>query len=140
LTIHTINLQQGSDWYPIDSFFVHIQYAYWGSVLMALGFMAAVTLVLRAGVLSALTDRLAAVGRMALTNYLSHTLICTTLFMGHGLGLFGSVERVWQAVIVAAIWAVQLVWSPWWLARFRFGPAEWVWRSLSYMKKQPFKR
>ncbi len=140
LTIHTINLQQGCDWYPIDSFFVHILYAYWGSVLIALAYVSALILVLQTGLLRGLTDRLAAVGRMALTNYLAHTLICTTLFLGHGFGLFGSVERIWQAVIVMAIWGVQLVWSPWWLERFRFGPAEWLWRTLSYLKRQPLRR
>ena len=54
--------------------------------------------------------------------------ICTTIFYGHGLGWFGSVDRVGQIGVVAAVWAVQLVASPLWLRRFRFGPAEWAWR------------
>ncbi len=139
LTLHTIALQQGCGWDPIPSFFVHIQYAYWGSLLMALAYVSLVLLVSKSGLCRRLISRLAAVGRMAFSNYLAHTLICTTLFMGHGLGLFGSVERTGQAAIVAAIWVAQLVWSPWWLARFRYGPAEWLWRSLSYMKRQPFR-
>jgi uncharacterized protein len=82
----------------------------------------------------------AATGQMALTNYLLQTVICTTLFYGHGFGLYGSVERTGQILIVFAIWAATLAWSPWWLARFRFGPFEWAWRTLTYMKPQPMRR
>ncbi len=86
------------------------------------------------------TPRLAAVGRMAFSNYLAQSLICTTIFYGHGLGLFGSVDRVTQALVVIGIWVLQLAVSPWWLARFRFGPCEWAWRSLTYGKRQPMRR
>ncbi|MBC8423281.1 DUF418 domain-containing protein [bacterium] len=139
LSVYSVHLQQASGWDPIPCFFVHIQYAYWGSLLIALGYVGALMLVLRSGVLKGLTTRLAAVGRMALSNYLSHTIICTTLFLGHGFGLFGSVSRIWQAVIVVVIWGAQLAWSPLWLRHFRFGPAEWLWRSLSYMRRQPLR-
>ncbi len=77
---------------------------------------------------------------MAFTNYIAQTVICTTIFYGHGFGLFGVVERTGQIQIVVAIWIVQLIWSPIWLAFFRFGPMEWAWRSLSYWKRQPFLR
>ena len=76
---------------------------------------------------------------MALTNYLSHSIILTTAFYGYGLGLFGSVPRFWQMGFVVAVIVLQLLWSPWWLARFRFGPVEWLWRSLTYGKKQPMR-
>lgn len=71
-----------------------------------------------------LTRRLAAVGRMAFPNYRFHTLVCTTIFYGHGLGLFGKVQRVGQLAIVLAIWAFQLIVSPFWLRHFLFGPLE----------------
>ena len=74
---------------------------------------------------------------MAFTNYISQSVICTLIFYGHGLGLFERVDRLGQLAIVVAIWILQLLWSPWWLARFRFGPLEWLWRSLTYMKFQP---
>lgn len=77
---------------------------------------------------------------MALTNYLLQTVICTTLFYGHGFGLYGSVERTGQILIVFAICAAQLAWSPLWLTRFRFGPFEWLWRTLTYMRPQPMRR
>jgi uncharacterized protein len=83
---------------------------------------------------------LGAVGRMALTNYLMHSLICTFLFYGHGLGWYGSVERTGQLAVVGGVWVLQLIVSPLWLRRFRFGPAEWVWRSLAYRRLQPFRR
>jgi uncharacterized protein len=77
---------------------------------------------------------------MAFTNYLVQTVICTTIFYGHGFGLFGSVERTGQILIVLAVWALQLWYSPLWLRHFRFGPAEWLWRSLTYGRPQPMRR
>jgi uncharacterized protein len=87
-----------------------------------------------------IVDSFAATGQMALTNYLVQTLICTTIFYGHGLGLFGRVDRVGQILIVFAIWIAQLLFSLWWMERYRFGPFEWLWRSLTYMKRQPLRR
>jgi uncharacterized protein len=87
-----------------------------------------------------LYDRFAAAGRMAFTNYLTQTIICTTIFYGHGLGLFSYVERVGQFFIVLAIWLLQLTWSPLWLHYFRMGPFEWLWRTLTYFRLQPLLR
>ena len=112
----------------------------WGSLLMALGYVAAMLLGDRVQRLSGLYNRLAAVGRMALSNYLAQSLICSTLFYGHGLALFGRLDRGQQLLVVLAVWAVSLVVSPLWLRRFAFGPAEWLWRSLSYRKLQPQRR
>ena len=113
---------------------------YFGSVLVALGHIGLVMWLTRRGVLSRLLDRFAAVGRMALSNYLAHSLILTTVFYGYGLGLYGSVPRAWQMAFVAAVIFLQLAWSKWWLERYRFGPAEWAWRSLTYGKLQPMKQ
>ena len=113
---------------------------FFGSVPVALGHVGALMLVYKAGVLTWLTSRLAAVGRMALTNYLTHSIICTTLFYGYGFGLFAHINRTGLAGIVLAIWIAQLLVSPIWLERFRFGPAEWLWRSLTYWKAQPMLR
>lgn len=78
-----------------------------------------------------LTVRLAATGRMAFTNYLATSLLCTTLFYGYGLGWFGHLSR-WQLYpVVGVVWLLILLWSKPWLARFRFGPMEWLWRSLA---------
>ncbi len=79
---------------------------------------------------------LAAVGRMALSNYLLQSLVCTTLFYSYGFGLFGKVRPAAGLALSVAIYSVQLPLSQWWLRHFRFGPLEWVWRSLTYGKPQ----
>jgi len=89
---------------------------------------------------AARTYALAAVGRMALTNYLMHSIVTAVIFLGWGFGAAGSLDYAGQLWVVAAIWAVQLVASLLWLARFRFGPAEWLWRSLTYRHWQPVLR
>jgi uncharacterized protein len=127
-------------WDVTYSFFLGWQYNYWGSVAVSLGWVGLVMILLKRSGGGWLTRSLAAVGRMALTNYFLHTLICTTLFYGHGFGLFGRVDRLGQIVIVVAIWVLQLVISPLWLDRFRFGPVEWLWRTLTYLQVQPFRR
>jgi len=129
-----------TDWALEVGFFGGMQFNYWGSLFVALGWVGVVMLFCQGWSGSWLYRSLAATGQMALTNYLMQTFICTTLFYGHGFGLYGSVERTGQILIVFAIWAVQLLWSPWWLARFRFGPFEWLWRSLTYWRLQPMRR
>lgn len=109
------------------------------SVFVSMGHIGLVMLVHKAGLLKWLTRRLAAVGRMAFTNYLMHTLICTTLFYGYGFGLFARIDRFGLFWIVVAIWIFQLWLSPLWLKHFRFGPAEWLWRTLTYLKFQPMR-
>jgi uncharacterized protein len=113
---------------------------YVGSILVAFGHIGAVMLVVKSGALRAIVDRFAAVGRMALSNYLAHSLLMTSLFYGYGLGLYADVPRLWQQALVVAVVALQLLISPWWLKHFRFGPAEWLWRSLSYRQRQPMRR
>jgi uncharacterized protein len=127
-------------WAFETSFFGGQQFNYWGSIPVALAWVGVVMLACLRLQGGRLYSALAATGQMALTNYLLQTLICTTLFYGHGFGLYGSVERSGQILIVFAIWAATLVWSPLWLARFRFGPFEWLWRTLTYMKSQPMRR
>ena len=112
---------------------------YVGSVGVFLAYLGLVMLMVRGGWLPRLQRRLAAAGRMALTNYVTQSLICSFVFHGHGLGMFERVGGPGQVAIVAGTWVLQLVWSPWWLARFRFGPLEWLWRSLTYMKRQPMR-
>ncbi len=109
----------------------------YGSVVVALGHIGMLILVVKSGALKWLTARLAAVGRMALSNYLTHSIVCTTLFYGYGFRLYGHVPRIGLAAIVFTIWVAQLLISPIWLKYFRFGPAEWIWRSLTYGRLQP---
>jgi uncharacterized protein len=110
-----------------------------GRIPMTLGHVGLIGLVYRMPALAGAMRTLAATGQMALTNYLSQSLICLFLFTGAGLALYGHLERHELYYVVLAIWIVQLIWSPLWLRRFRFGPAEWIWRSLTYWKKQPMR-
>ncbi len=112
---------------------------YIGSAGVFLGYVALVMLMVKGGWLTSLRRRLEAAGRMALTNYITQSILCSLVFYGHGLGLFERVSAPGQAGIVVAIWVLQLAWSPWWLARFRFGPLEWIWRSATYMEWQPLR-
>ena len=127
-------------WVATWSFFQGEQFNYWPSIAVSLGYVGLVMLACQSGALRRATRPFAAVGQMALTNYLLQTVICTTIFYGHGFGLFGSVDRLGQFGVVAAVCVVQLIASPLWLQRFRFGPAEWVWRSLTYGARPPLRR
>jgi len=140
ITLYGTHRDFASGWDFRYSFFYGTQFNYWASLLVSLGWVGAIMLASRAAALLPLTRRLAAVGRMAFTNYIMHTIICTTIFYGHGFGLFGKVERVWQFAIVVAIWFVQLIVSPIWLKHFLFGPLEWLWRSLTYLQWEPLRR
>jgi uncharacterized protein len=128
------------DWVLEYSLFTGSIFNYWGSLFVALAYIGMMMLVCKAPGLAPVTRTLGAVGRMAFTNYLLQTVICTAIFYGHGLGLFGRVDRVGQALIVVAVWALVVVVSILWLRRFRFGPAEWLWRSLTYRRLQPMRR
>lgn len=83
---------------------------------------------------------LAAAGRMALSNYIGQTIIANLIFTGVGLGLYGALDRASIYLILIVIWIAQLTFSMWWLARHRFGPLEWGWRSLTYWRLQPWRR
>ena len=111
-----------------------------GRVSIALAHLAVLLIALEQQWVPWLTRRLAAVGQMALSNYISHSVICSLVFYSPGLALMGQLERYQLYYVVAAIWVFNLVWSPWWLARFRFGPLEWCWRSLTYWQRQPMRR
>ena len=117
--------------FSVLSTFPQVQVTYHvGRLGMALGYIGLLVLIVQKGLMHG--ERLAAVGRMALTNYLMHSVICLFLFTGAGCALVGEFSR-WQLYfVVLAIWVVQLGISPWWLRRFRFGPLEWLWRGLTY--------
>ncbi|MFO7891446.1 MAG: DUF418 domain-containing protein [bacterium] len=122
------------------SMFLGSQFNYWGSLFVAFGYIGLIMLISNHLMQKKRKTLLQAAGRMAFTNYLLQTLICTTLFYGHGLGLFGKVERFTQLLIVIGIWVLLLTISPLWLKHFRYGPVEWLWRSLTYWKIQPMRK
>ena len=108
-----------------------------GRLAMTVGHLGALLLFVRSGAFGWLRRSMAAVGRMAVTNYLTHSLVCGIIFIG--MGYYGQLERHQLYFVVFAIWAVQLVASPIWLRHFRFGPVEWLWRYLTYLKRPPMR-
>jgi uncharacterized protein len=127
-------------WEPMWTFRVGMIPNYVGSLFVALGHIGLVMTLIKSGAASRLMARFAAVGRMAFTNYLMHSVILTTVFYGYGLGLYADVPRAWQMAFVVAVIGFQLWFSPIWLKVYRFGPAEWLWRSLTYWRRQPMRR
>jgi len=107
--------------------------------LVGLGYAALLVLLLRGGA-GAVLAPFAAVGRMAFTNYLTQSMIMTTIFYGGRGALMGEVDRPALWLLVFGVWALQLAWSPWWLARFEMGPFEWAWRCLTLGRRVPLRR
>ena len=124
-------------WDLLDYVLISQQLHYWGNLFVALGWTALVMLLCQRGwPMSAMAN----VGRMALTNYLLQSVICTTIFYGHGFGLFGYVDRVGQLAIVVGIWTFQLIASTVWLRYFAVGPVEWLTRWLVFRRRPSFLR
>lgn len=125
--------------FALNDLWRHTATNYVGSLFMAFGYASLVMLICKAPWLKLIRLPLAAAGRMAFTNYLTQSFVMVMLATGaFGPALFGELERVQQMQLVIAVWIAQLIISPIWLAVFRFGPMEWLWRSLSYGKAQPF--
>lgn len=105
-----------------------------GALLLSLGWVSCVVPSARA------LAWLAPVGQMALTNYLLQSLVWTFVFYGYGLGFWEQIPRAAHALFVVGFFALQIPLSRWWLARFRFGPVEWLWRLATYGKAPPMRR
>ncbi len=103
-----------------------------GSPALGFAYLSGLLLLLDRSVWQRRLQPLAAVGRMALSNYLAQSLICVLIFYPYGLGLFGRLGPAWGLLLSAVIYSVQTGLSNLWLAHFRFGPAEWLWRLLTY--------
>ena len=125
------------DWAFAESVFFARQFNYWGSLLLAGAYIAGIMLWCRHRTNGVITSSLAAVGRTAFSNYLLQTVLATFIFYGHGLGLFATLSRIELLGIVVLIWTIQVPLSVIWLRYFRFGPVEWVWRTLTYGERQP---
>lgn len=109
------------------------------SMLLCLGYLSALVLWLQYPSGARVLAWLAPAGRMALTNYLLQSLVTTWLFYGYGLGLAGYFSRAWQVVYVLVFYTLQLLLSRWWLSRYRYGPMEWLWRYLTYLRRPPMR-
>jgi uncharacterized protein len=109
-------------------------------ILLVMAHVSAIILLYKSGYAQPLFRRLEAVGQMAFTNYIMQSVICTLVFFGYGLNYYAELEFYQIYLVVLAIWVLQLIVSPLWLRYFLFGPLEWVWRSLTYWRVQPFRR
>jgi uncharacterized protein len=109
-------------------------------ILLVLAHVSALVLLYKAGCFKGLFRCLEAVGQMAFTNYIMQSVICTLVFFGYGLNFYAELEYYQLYLFVLGVWAFQLAVSPVWLRFFLFGPLEWLWRSLTYWKIQPFLR
>ncbi|MFC7211929.1 DUF418 domain-containing protein [Natronoarchaeum sp. GCM10025321] len=116
------------------------QFNYWGAPLVSSAYLGGIFLYAGRRSDGPITRALAAVGRTAFSNYLFQTVVATSIFYGHGLGLFGTFQRIELLGIVAGIWAVEVVLSVLWLRYYRFGPVEWVWRVLTYRRREPLRK
>jgi len=112
----------------------------WGSLLLSTGYVCVAILIARLAGNWLPVRALGSFGRMALTNYLLQSVICTTLFYGYGFGWYERTNRLEQLYVVAGVVAFEIVFSHVWLMVFRFGPMEWIWRTVSYWRFQPLLR
>ena len=107
---------------------------------VGLGHLGLILLFCRRYPRSWLATRIAAVGRMALSNYLSQSILCGLLFYTVGFGLYGQFTGYYLYLVAAGIWVIQIAFSNWWLGRYHFGPFEWAWKSLTYKQRQRLRR
>lgn len=143
LTISWLRLQPeikyGFNWYEYTK---HVKFSYYelSRTCRALGIFGFIMLLFKSGWFKWLFALMRPVGQMAFTNYLMQSLLCGMFFNGIGWGMYGKLERHEIYYVVAAVWVFQIIYSHIWLRYFRFGPLEWCWRSLTYWKRQPWKR
>ncbi|VAV94148.1 hypothetical protein MNBD_ALPHA04-1548, partial [hydrothermal vent metagenome] len=108
-------------------------------LMMTVGYAALLILLIRKFTASPWMRRVAATGRSAFSNYLGTTIVMTFIFYGWGLGYYGQIDRAELYLFVVGAWALMLLWSKPWLMRFKYGPLEWLWRSLARGEIQPMR-
>ena len=127
-----LNQSYDSEWSGTYVMSIGANYKIISGLFMAIGYIGLVIWCFKKGIFKKLQNRLQATGRMAFTNYIGMSIICTLIFNGHGLGLYGTLDRLQQFLIVVAIWVLILIVSPLVLKKYRFGPLERLWRKLTY--------
>jgi uncharacterized protein len=143
LTVSWFRLQQQVDakfnWYEYTK---QVWFSFYelSRTFRSVGILGLIMLLYKSGLFKWLFAMLRPVGQMAFTNYLMQSLMCGLFFYGVGFGMYGKLQRHEIYYLVAAVWAIQIIYSNIWLHYFRFGPMEWAWRSLTYWKKQPFRK
>ena len=131
---------EAAGWSMEYSFFTGSVLRTLGMIPLVLGYIGGILWLCDGRLGAWMERRLAPVGRMAMTNYLTQTLLATAVMYGHGLGWFATMGRAELWLVILPIWGLQIAWSSWWMARFRFGPFEWLWRTATYWRAQPMRR
>ncbi|MEO6612734.1 MAG: DUF418 domain-containing protein [Chitinophagaceae bacterium] len=143
LTLSYIRLQQMIDtdfnWYAYTQKINFVFYEM-SRTFRSIGILGLLMLLYRSRLFKWLFAMMRPVGQMAFTNYLMQSFLCALIFYGVGFGLYGKLERHEVYYVVGAVWLLQIIYSNIWLHYFRFGPLEWAWRSLTYWKRQPFRK
>ena len=134
LIISLIGLNQSYDsgWPGAYVMSIGANYKLISGVFIAIGYIGFVMWCFKKGVFKKLQNRLQAAGRMAFTNYIGMSVICSLIFNGNGLALYGTLDRLQQFLVVVTIWVLILIVSPLVLRKYRYGPLEWLWRKLTY--------
>ena len=134
LIISLIGLNQSYDsgWSGAYVMSIGVNYKLISGVFIAIGYIGFVMWCFKKGVFKKLQNRLQSAGRMAFTNYIGMSVICSLIFNGHGLALYGTFDRLQQFLVVVFIWVLILIVSPLILRKYRYGPLEWLWRKLTY--------
>jgi uncharacterized protein len=127
-------------WKMDFSMFAGMIYNYTGSIAVALGYIALVMLICKQSLWHGVINTFSLIGKTAFSNYIIMSLLGMFIFSGTGLGLFGQIDRKYQILFVFAIWIIIILFSRLWLCKFQYGPMEWLWRILTYLRVQPFIR
>lgn len=128
-----------SDFNPLQQALTAFSYDI-GRIAMACGHLAIILIFCQTTGWIRIKKSLASVGQMALSNYLAQSILCAIIFYSFGFGLYGKLPGYMLYYVVLAIWVIQIIWSIVWLKHYRFGPFEWLWRSLTYGRIQPLKK
>ncbi len=140
IVVYGIHANFAAEWKMSFSMFIGSLFNYIGSLGVSIGYIGIVMLICKSGKWQRLKQLFSAVGKMAFSNYILTSIICSFIFYGHGFALFGEADRWIQVLIVPGIWILLILFSLFWLRRFYYGPLEWLWRVLTYWHWQPLKR
>jgi uncharacterized protein len=132
ISLTGLNQSYDSGWSGAYVMSVGLNYKLISGVFIAIGYIGFVMWCFKKGIFKKLQNRLQSAGRMAFTNYIGMSLICSLIFNGHGLALYGTFDRLQQFLVVVSIWVLILIVSPLVLRKYRYGPLEWLWRKLTY--------
>jgi len=137
ITLRLIYKESPPDMVKVIGFFARTVF---GNIGFCIFYISAITLFINKIKWNFFLYAFAAVGRTALSNYIFQAIVCTSIFYSFGFQLFGFTSPVINMIIVFTVFIIQMLLSIYWTNKFKFGPAEWVWRSLTYGKMQPMKK